>query len=260
MAENPAGKKREVSGLGAVAIDGTPVAYVAIMAAIVAVFAFIPASIVIGGAGATWPAHDILHPLIGLILGPIAGPIASVVGIFIGNALAPYTSLGPWAMLMGGMSSFTAGMVVRKRSLAWLVPWLITAVLHAVYFFQAGNEGVGPGLWLTNTFTITLALILFVIPPVRNFVINTIKDPGATRWALLVALFLICFFGGTAGIQAPWVVWYATNPWPAEVWPTLVPAILLERGIFPIIGALIGFGLITALRRSSFVKPKNAGY
>ena len=257
-ADAPRGEKRDVSGLGGVTIAGTPVAYVAIMAAIVAVFAFIPASVVIGGAGATWPAHDILHPLIGLLLGPIAGPIASIIGIFIGNALAPYTSLGPWAMLLGGMSAFTAGMVAQKGKWYWMVPWIATTLLHVIYFFQASAEGVGPGLWLSNTFLITVALILFIIPPVRNWVVNTLTE--TSRWKLGVAMFLLFFFGGTAGIQAPWVVWYAQSPWPAEIWPTLVPAILLERGIFPIIGALIGIGVVTALRRSNFVKPKMAGY
>jgi hypothetical protein len=257
--DTPKGEKREVTGLGAVAIGGTPVAYVAIMAAIVVAFAFVPASIVIGGAGQGWPAHDVLHPLIGLLLGPVAGPIASVVGIFIGNALAPYTSLGPWAMLLGGMASFSTGMVVQRGKWYWLAPWAITLVLHVIYFFQASAQGVDVPLWFSNTFIITLSLILIAIPPIRNWIVNTIRD-GGIGWQMGVAMYLLFMFGGAAGIQAPWVVWYAQSPWPPEAWPGIVPAVLLERGLFPLIGALIGLGVIAALRRSAFVKPKMAGY
>jgi len=257
--EMPKGEKREVTGLGAVAIGGTPVAYVAIMAAIVVAFAFVPASIVIGGAGQGWPAHDILHPLIGLLLGPIAGPLASVVGIFIGNALAPYTSLGPWAMLLGAMSSFSVGMAVQKGKWYWLAPWVITLILHVVYFFQASGQGVGVALWFSNTFLITLGLILMVIPQVRRWAVETIQS-SSVNWQMGAALYILFLFGSTAGIQAPWVIWYAQSPWPPEAWPGIVPAVLLERGIFPLIGALIGLGVIAALRRSAFVKPKMAGY
>jgi type IV secretory pathway VirB2 component (pilin) len=255
----PKGEKREVTGLGAVAIGGTPVAYVAIMAAIVVAFAFVPASIVIGGAGQGWPAHDILHPLIGLLLGPIAGPIASIIGIFIGNALAPYTNLGPWAMLLGAMSSFSVGMVTQRGKMYWLIPWLITLVLHVVFFFQASAQGVGVALWFSNTFPITIALILMIIPQVREWAVNAVQSENMT-WKTGVALYILFLFGSAAGIQAPWVVWFAQSPWPAEAWPGIVPAVILERGLFPLIGALIGMGVIAALRRSSFVKPKLAGY
>src|SRR5918992_598956 len=108
---------------GGVTIGGAPVSYVAIMTAIVAALAFVPASVVIGGAGGGWPLHDAIHPLNGLLLGPIAGPIASVVGIFIGNAIAPYTSLGPWSPILGGMAAFAVGMVVQTGRMRWLLPW-----------------------------------------------------------------------------------------------------------------------------------------
>src|SRR6185436_18411872 len=110
----PRGVKREVSGLGGVTIGGAPVSYVAIMAAIVAVLAFVPASIVIGGMGGGWPLHDAIHPLVGFLLGPIAGPIASTIGMLVGNAIAPYTNLGPWSPLMGLMSAFAVGMVIQQ--------------------------------------------------------------------------------------------------------------------------------------------------
>lgn len=255
----PRGAKREVSGLGGVTIGGAPISYVAIMAAIVAVLAFVPASVVIGGMGGGWPLHDAIHPLIGLLLGPIAGPIASVIGMLIGNAIAPYTNLGPWSPLMGLMSAFSVGMVAQRGKMYWLIPWLITLVLHIAYYFLAVNYGISSGLWFSNVFTVTVALILIAIPQVRNWAVQTIQD-SQVSWQMGVALFIVFFFGSTAGMQAIWTPGFATNPWPAEVWPPLVVIILAERVVFTLVGVLVGLGVIAALRRSSFVKPKMAGY
>jgi hypothetical protein len=255
----PQGEKREVKGLGGVTIGGTPVAYIAIMAAIVTVFAFIPASVVIGGGGGGWPLHDALHPLVGLLLGPIAGPLASVVGMLVGNAVAPYTNLGPESPLMGLMSALAVGCVTQKGKWYWMVPWVITLVAHVVYFFLAAAQGIGFLLWFSNVFLVTLALILIAIPPVRNWAVEAVQT-GGLNWRTGVGMYIIFLFGSTAGIQMIWTIGYARSPWPAEVWPPLVPVIILERGVFTLIGVLIGLAVITALRRSPFVKPKSAGY
>ncbi|MFP4405166.1 hypothetical protein, partial [Rhodosalinus sp.] len=74
------------------------------------------------------------------------------------------------------------------------------------------------------------------------------------------AFALVFFFGSTAGIQANWVPAFATNPWPAEVWPALVVIILVERVVFTLVGALIAMALVTALRRSNMAKADMAGY
>jgi hypothetical protein len=253
------GRLRHPQSVGGVSIGGAPVSYVAIMTAIVAALAFVPASVVIGGAGGGWPLHDAIHPLNGLLLGPIAGPIASVAGIFIGNAIAPYTSLGPWSPLLGGMAAFAVGMVVQTGRMRWLLPWAIVAVLHVVYFVQATNFEIGPAMWLSNAFTVTVGLIVIAIPAVRNWATSMVRSEGA-GWQLGVALYIIFFFGSVAGIQALWVPSFATNPWPEEVWPALIPVILLERTVFTLIGVLIALGVIAGLRRSSFVKPKHAGF
>jgi len=242
-----------------VTIDGSPVSYVAIMAAIIVVMAFIPASVVIGGAAGGWPLHDVIHPFAGLLLGPIAGPIGSVIGIAVGMAIAPYTSLGPWTPLMGAMSAFAVGMVVQRWRAAWLVPWVIVLVLHVIYFFQATVYGIGPLLWFSNTFTVTVALVLIAIPAVRNWAVETVRGPNI-NWKMGAALYVLFFFGSTAGIQALWVPSFAINPWPAEAWLPLAFVIFLERTVFTLIGALIALGVIAGLRRSSFVKPARAGF
>ncbi len=250
---------RSLGNTGGVSIGGAPVSYTAIMAALVAVMAFIPASIVVGGMGGGWPLHDVIHPVVGLLLGPIAGPIASVIGIIVGGVIAPYTNLGPWAFLIGLMSAFAVGMTMLPGRSLWFVPWIITLALNVIYLFQALNYGIGFPLWLSNVFTVDIALILIAIPQIRNWCIDRIRQ-GELGTKLYAAFFIVFFFGSTAGIQANWVPAFATNPWPAEVWPALIVIILVERVVFTAVGALIAVGLIGALRRAPIAKAKMAGY
>jgi len=253
--------RREIRGGGGVTIGGAPVSYVAILAAIVAALAFVPASVVIGGTGAGWPLHDAIHPLIGLLLGPIAGPIASGVGILVGMVIAPYTSLGPFGFLIGVGSAFAVGMVTRYGKWQWAAPVAITAALLVVYFFQAINTGISPGVWLANTWTVIVGALLVSIPPVRLWFIRTIRDENAGWLPLIVALYIPFFMGSVTGIMFNWVPAYAVNPWPPEVWQTVLPPVIaLERTVFPLIGALVGTGVLAGLRRTSFVKPRMGTY
>jgi hypothetical protein len=258
MSLEPA-QKRDVRAATGVSIGGTPLAYVAMMAAVVAVLAFIPAAIVVGGMAATWPLHDVIHPLVGLLLGPIAGPIASAVGILVGNAIAPYTNLGPWSPIMGAMSAFAVGMVAQRRSGWWLVPWVITVVFHLIYLYLSLRFGISFWMWLANVFTVDVALILIAVPQIRNWALDRIHS-GSLNWRTAAGLFVLFFFGSTAGIQALWVPNFLTAPWPAEVWGVLIPIILIERVAFTVVGVLVAMGVISALRRSSFIKPAMAGF
>ena len=248
-----------VSAAGGVSIGGAPVSYTAILAALVAVLAFIPASIVVGGMGGGWPFHDVIHPVLGLLLGPIAGPIASAIGILIGNVIAPYTNLGPWSPLMGAMSAFTVGMIMYPGRSYWYVPWIIALAAHLIYLYQSMNYGIGFWLWFSNVFTVTIALVLIAIPAVRNWAIATIRGEG-TAWQRFVAFYIVFLAGSTFGIQLNWVPSFATNPWPAEVWPPLMFIIFAERAVFTAVGAIIAVALMAALKRSPIAKAKMAGY
>lgn len=259
MSDQGVPQEKVFAAKGGVAIGGAPVSYTAIMAALVAVLAFVPASIVVGGMGGGWPFWDVFTPVVGLLLGPIAGPIAATVGIVIGGVIAPYTNLGPWGFLIGAMAAFTVAMTLLPRRSLWFVPWAITLALNVIYFFQAQAYGISPTLWWSNVFTVHIALVLIAIPQVRNWAIGRIRT-GGIDVQTFAAFAVVFFFGSTAGVQANWVPAFATNPWPAEVWPALVVIILLERAVFTLVGALIGMALVNALRRSSMPKAPAAGY
>ena len=72
MSQAPLGEEREIKFLGGTAIDGAPVAYIVVLAAVVVGLAFVPLSAVIG-SGKSFPMSQAIFPLIGWILGPIAG-------------------------------------------------------------------------------------------------------------------------------------------------------------------------------------------
>jgi hypothetical protein len=259
MSDQSPSRETEVVAKPGVTIGGAPVAYTAIFAALVAVLAFIPASVVVGGMGGGWPFWDVITPAVGLLLGPIAGPIAATIGVVVGGVVAPYTNLGPWGFLIGAMAAFTVAMTMLPRRSMWYVPWGITLSLNVIYWFQASAYGIGFGLWWSNVFTVHVALILIAIPQLRNWAIARIRsaEVGPRTYAAFV---LVLFFGSTAGIQANWVPAFATNPWPAEVWPALVVIILVERVVFTLVGALIAMALVTALRRAKMPKADMAGY
>jgi hypothetical protein len=72
----PSGQEREVKNIGGAAIDGTPIAYIVVLAAVVTALAFIPFSVVMASGG-SFPMNQGIFGLIGWIMGPIAGAITA---------------------------------------------------------------------------------------------------------------------------------------------------------------------------------------
>ena len=88
----PTGARRVVHLHSQAVIAGAPVAYVSMLAAVVAGLSLIPFSIVLGTGGGTFPLSEALFALVGIILGPGAGAVTVLVGRLIGIGLAPYTA------------------------------------------------------------------------------------------------------------------------------------------------------------------------
>lgn len=221
--------------------------FAALLTLVVALLAFFPASVVIGGPGGGWPLHDAIHPMVGLLLGPILGPVVSIFGTLFGGILAPQNNLGTFGFLLSGMSAFTVGMTMREK---WYIPFFMTLAAHLLYLYLALTTGVTFFLWLTNVFTVDVALILIAIPKIRNWAIATINQNSVEHtFKLFAAYFVVFFFGSTAGMQALWVFGYAADPWPVELWGPLSVIIFLERIVFTTIGILIAIPFITSLRR-----------
>ena len=260
MTEKPLGEEREVKLLGGAAVDGAPVAYIVVLAAVVTGLAFVPLSVVIG-SGKSFPMSQAIYPLIGWILGPIAGAVANGVGALIGVLLAPHTTTVPAATVLGALAGgFAAGsMAIRGPRQRWWLPLSVLFLL--VYGLYAGRavfqNGVGIGAVLLGSFIDWSAVLLFVLPTRR--LASAWLGNQDLRW-VAAGLFLGTWMvAGLSHMTAATVVYFVLN-WPEAVWQAMAPVAPLEHLVRCVAGTVIGSGVIAGLRAIGLVKPREAIY
>ncbi|MBD2188730.1 hypothetical protein [Pseudanabaena mucicola] len=261
MSENqiPEGLEREVKTMGGAAIDGAPIAYVIVLAAVVTVLAFIPFSIVLG-SGKGIPLSQSIYPLLGWLLGPLAGAMASGIGTLIGVFLAPYTAGVPAIAIWGAViASFAAGaMVITQRRQYWYLGLTgLFAIELGAYAYLAFRNGIPVNTFIAGAFIDWSALLLFLFPT-RTLFAKLIHSSNFVKVAIGI-------FGGTWTIcglahlsQVPFT-YYLFN-WPEPIWNALIPIIPVENVMRGLSGAVIGTGVISGLRAINLVKPKEAIY
>lgn len=256
----PQGEERNVKTLGSASLDGAPLAYIVVLAAVVTVLAFIPFSIVLGSGGGM-PLSQSIFPLVGWILGPIAGAIASGVGTLVGVLLAPYTAGVPFVSVMGAaLASFAAGtMVLSKRRQYWSIILTVILTIELLLYLNhaIGQNGVAFSTAIAGSFVDWSALLLFALPT-RNLFARWINSSNI---GLMVAgLFLGSWtVSGLSHINSAMITYYLFN-WPEEVWISLIPIIPFENFVRSLAGAIIGAGVISGLRAIGLVKPQEAIY
>jgi hypothetical protein len=260
MSEGPTGEEREVAFLGGAAIDGAPIAYIVVLAAVVAVLAFLPFSVILASGG-SFPVSQGIYPLVGWVLGPVAGAVATAVGRTLGVFLAPHTASVPavtvWAAAVG---SFAAGsMVVGAKRRNW---WIALTLLFVVEFLLfAGRaviqNGVSVYVAIAGSFLNWSAILLFALPTRTLFArwISS-KNLGQVALGLFLGTWMIAGLTHLTGT----VLMYFLFNWPEEVWLTLIPIIPVENLFRCLIGTVIGTGVIAGLRAIGIVKPENAIY
>ncbi|MGK7930849.1 MAG: ECF transporter S component [Microcystaceae cyanobacterium] len=256
----PQGKEREVTKLSGATIDGTPTAYIVVLAAVVTALSFIPFSIVLS-TGGSMPLSQAVLPLLGWLLGPIAAMVGAGIGAMIGVFLAPYTAGVP-ALSIGSamLTALVAGLMGKSRNRPYW--WLIVSILSCLSLFlyahhAIANNGVDRNIVIAGSFIDWSGLLLFILPTRRLF----------ARWIgsqdiKLLALGL--FFGtwmasGLSHLTIAMIAYYIFN-WPEEVWVALIPIIPIENLLRSIGGVVIGTGVIAGLRAMKMVKPPEAIY
>jgi hypothetical protein len=256
----PEGEERKVEAVSSAAIDGTPIAYIVVLAAIVTTLSFIPFSIVLASGG-SMPLSQGIFALLGWLLGPIAGAAAGGIGALIGTFLAPYTAGIPAISIFGAMvASFVAGSMVfgKKRRFWWL--WLTIIFLVPLFIYgkrAMGQNGISPSIFIAGAFVDWSSLLLFILPT-RTLFARWINGPN-------LGLMAIGLFGGTwmaSGLShlSLVAITYSIFNWPQEVWIALIPIIPLENFFRSAVGTVIGIGVIKGLRAISLVKPREAIY
>ena len=260
MPELPLGEEREVKRSSGVSLDGAPLTYIVALAAVVAVLAFVPLSVVLG-SGKSFPLSQGIYPLVGWLLGPLAGAVADGTGALIGVFLAPYTSTFPVATLLGALAGgLAAGAMARHgpRSRWWLP---LSAVFLLVYLLYAGRAVLqnGAAVWpvLAGSFIDWSAWLLFVLPT-RGLAAGWLEHAEARRVA--AGLFLGTWIAaGLSHLMGSLAVYLLVN-WPNEAWMAMAPLAPLEHLVRCLVGAVIGSGVIAGLRATGMVKPPHALY
>lgn len=256
----PSGEERSVKFLGGAAIDGAPVAYIVVLAAVVTALAFIPFSVVLASGG-SFPMSQGIFGLIGWVLGPIAGAVASGIGTLIGVFVAPHTA-GVWPVSVYGavVTSFAAGiMVTGGKRKGWWIGVAVLSVLSFLFFVGRAifQNGVSAGNAILGSFVDWSAILLFVLPTRTLFA----KWIGSKNTGMVaVGLFLGTWMTfGLAHVCQSAVTYFMFN-WPEEIWVMLIPLIPIEFLSRCAIGTVIGTGVIAGLRAIGLVKPTNAIY
>lgn len=113
-----------------------------VMAAVMAVAAFIPVTVV-AGVGKVISAAVMLEPLIGVLLGPVLGTYAAATGAFAGQLLAPHGAIfGLLTFIPPTVGAATAGMLAHKHwkaasgvMVAVLLLWYSTSIGRHLYYY-----------------------------------------------------------------------------------------------------------------------------
>lgn len=261
MSEKPLGQEREVKNVGGASIDGAPIAYIVVLAAVVTALAFIPFSVVMA-TGGSFPMNQGVFGLIGWVLGPIAGAISSGIGALIGVFVAPHTA-GVWFITVIGaiVTSFAAGCMGTKnqsRKAWWLWVTIIAIIGFAVYVGRAiFVNGIGFQWAVLATIVNWSSIILFILPT-RNLVAKWVGSKNLVLVAIGLALGTWICFGIGHTVQNAFS--YTMFNWPEEVWVMLSSIIPIEFLSRCAIGAVIGTGVIAGLRAIGLVKPTEGIY
>lgn len=254
------GKERQVKFLGGANIDGAPIAYIVVLAAVVTALAFVPFSVVMASGG-SFPMSQGIFGLLGWVLGPIAGAVAAGIGTLIGVFVAPHTA-GVWPVSIYGalIASFAAGLMVKDGPRKnWWVYLTILSVISFLYFVGRAifMNGINVSSALLGSFVDWSSILLFALPT-RVLIGKWIGGKNIGMVAVGLALGTWVAFGLAHVCQS--AITYHMFNWPEEVWVMLIPLIPIEFISRAAIGTVIGSGVIAGLRAIGLVKPPHALY
>lgn len=260
--EAPEGAERTVVRSLGVTVDGAPVAYMAVLAAVVAVLTLIPIPItLVIGTGKSFPISQGIYPLVGWLLGPLAGALVNAIGAVVGvliNQQNSSTLLG--TALGAAMGGLAAGVMRGSGSRSrWWIP--VACVAGLFYVFYGGRAVAANG---ANAFHVLLGsfldwsgLLLFILPT-RTFFARALSSENLSRVA-------VGLFGGTwavAGLVhlSGAMLAYLQADWPNAAWLAFAVPAPFEHIARCLIGAVVGTGVIAGLRALNLAKPEHAVY
>ncbi len=256
----PLGQERKVELIGGPSIAGAPIAYIIVLAAVVAVLAYVPIPVsAILGIGGAFPMSQAVYPLVGIILGPGAGALAAGIGRLIGVFLAPHTaSTGLLSTLIAMVTAGSAGLFVQRKGRTWLLAVALFVISLLAYVGRGLTVDVDLALGLQSTWVNILGIALWLLPT-RGWASSRIADERPGR--LTSGLALACWIVNTSSyIFANSLMYNLLFRWPAAQWQLLTVVAPIEHLFRTIVGTVIGAGVILGLRAIGAIKPAGAGY
>ncbi|MBN2006652.1 MAG: ECF transporter S component [Anaerolineae bacterium] len=258
----PEGAERAVVRSLGVTVDGAPVAYMAVLAAVVAVLTLIPLPItIVVGTGKSFPISQGIHPLVGWVLGPLAGALVNAAGAVVGVLINPQNSSSLWGTMLGSALAGLAAGSMRQggsRSRWWVAVAGVAGLFYALYGGRAViANGANVVHVLAGSFIDWSAVLLFALPT-RAFFGRALASENLSRVA-------VGLFGGTwlasglAHLCAATIVYWQVN-WPNELWLVFAAPAPFEHIARCLIGAVVGTGVIAGLRALNLAKPEHAAY
>ncbi len=123
-------------------LSSKEIAFTGVMAAVMAVAAFIPVTVV-AGVGKVISAAVMLEPLIGVLLGPVLGTYSAAAGAFAGQILAPQGAIfGLLTFIPPTVGAAAAGLLAYKKWKAAcgvmglvLLLWYSTSIGRELYYY-----------------------------------------------------------------------------------------------------------------------------
>ncbi|MHA1839843.1 MAG: hypothetical protein ACTSYO_07825 [Candidatus Ranarchaeia archaeon] len=245
---------------------GTPIAYIAIWAAILAVTGAIPFSFVVGGAGSFPIALGLLGTTAAAI-GPVAGFIACIIGREINTFLTPWTTGNPLGPIYDAISVFAVGLLLQKDIRLRIVGYLMGV---ASYCFSASTFiitglGLTPegairwfDIFLPGSTDALIGLILALTaftPYMRRFLQS--ENPLLMAFAILS----ITYFSFSIQHMIGWGVFTIQYLYPLD--GSIYIAFYFtwwERAFLAATGTFMGTAILYAIRKVGLQKPAMAVY
>jgi len=260
-------KGAEIFSKGRSYIFGTPIAWIAIYAALIAVTSFVPILPYAGGGG-YWTLAYVLTAVAPLVLGVVPGAVAGIVGTLIGMFITPVV------YPLGLMNVFDTGLMPAlyfglafnmKKYWKYFIPvhLLETAGMFTYLFFYPGVSGGWTGV-NTHTFTIytlwywLVPLVLLLSPVGTKYIYEWSRSSNLKfRTAGIFIGSLLCWnaFFATSGY---WFYWFVFA-FPAALLNVMFWGVYSWYNvIFAVIQTIFGAPVLNALSKSGYAKLRDA--
>ncbi|MBI2185168.1 MAG: hypothetical protein HYU39_09450 [Thaumarchaeota archaeon] len=234
------------------------IALTSIFATLYAILRLVPLYPLLGVAGATFPASDILAPVYGVILGPYVGGASVLLGTFLSVALGrPMIFLG-LDFLPAVSNTLAVGMLMKGRRILVLAFNMIVLVLYTISPFTltfvrvpfVSSDLLLPFSWLHA------AGIAVLASPLGAKASKWVQEGSAQ--SLVKGLFIFSLIGTllqhlVGGLVFEWVYGVVSRTMDAAAfalrWQVIFWLYPIERLATALAAMVVGASLIKALRR-----------